>query len=424
MVGGVGRGGAEANVAVPGETLMGASAGPGGLLSQEKDAKVASTEAKLGEALQNIQAKYGAKPAKAREIKKTLDKDDFLKIMITQMKHQDPTSPFKADEMAARMAQFTSVEQLQNVNQNLAKLQGAQRPLEQLAMTNLIGKIVTIDRERFPHTEGTNEALSFVLPKDAAHVKLTIVSEAGETVLEKDLGPQKAGDNSFTWDGKKQNTLPAKGGTYMFRVAAVDDKGMSLQTDSRGQARVIGLSFQGSEPVFLVGDAQHQQKVTMKNIVQIESDASGGAAPAAAAGPGGGIKGSAGAGTQPPKASNFISFQKGVGSSNLDPLGADPEVAQAIAAYQQRMSAEKAGEGAQEAMQRQLGGAGGANGAALGRNVAAAAARAPAPEERGFPNGLQDSGPAVNLNDVSDAPAAGAGAKETGGSAGSASPPR
>src|SRR5579885_3431898 len=133
------------NVALAGDSAAtGAAAGAGGLLNEQKDAKEAATDAKFGDVLGKIQAKYGAKPEKQREIKKTLGKDDFLKIMITQLKNQDPTSPFKAEQMATEMAQFTSVEQLQNVNQNLGKLQNAQLPLERLAMTNMIGKIVTI----------------------------------------------------------------------------------------------------------------------------------------------------------------------------------------------------------------------------------------------------------------------------------------
>src|SRR3954463_10245304 len=157
------------NVAVTGDTAAtGAASGPGGVLNNQKDAKESSTEAKFGDVMSAIQAKYGAKPDKAREIKKTLGKDDFLRIMITQLKNQDPTSPFKAEQMATEMAQFTSVEQLQNINQNLGKLQNAQQPLERLARTKMIGKIVTIDRERFQHVEGQNESVTFNLPKDAS----------------------------------------------------------------------------------------------------------------------------------------------------------------------------------------------------------------------------------------------------------------
>src|SRR5690606_36514394 len=153
---------------------------------------------------------------KPREIKKTLGKDDFLKIMITQMKNQDPTNPFKAEQMASEIAQFTSVEKLQNVNQNLSKMQGENKPLQNMTMTNLIGKTVTIDRERFPHLDGQTESLAFNVPKNASNVHVTILSDTGETVMDKDVGIQKAGEVAFSWDGIKPNTLSAKTGSYSF----------------------------------------------------------------------------------------------------------------------------------------------------------------------------------------------------------------
>jgi len=235
-----------------------------------RDAKEATSAAQYGEAYKKFQAQYGEKPEKAREIKKNLGKDDFLKIMISQMKNQDPLSPFKADQMGTQIAQFTSVEQLQNVNQNLNKMANQNRPLEQLAMTNLIGKIVTIDRDRFPHVEGQNDSLTFALPQDATSVEAVIVNDAGEEVIKKDLGANKKGDITFNWDGIKANTLAAKSGTYVVRATAKDEHDKPIEISQRRQTRVIGISFEGAEPVFLVGNAEHQDKVTMKNIAKIE----------------------------------------------------------------------------------------------------------------------------------------------------------
>lgn len=357
----------------------GAGGGAGGLLSQDKDSKTASTDAQFGEVFKQIQAKYGAKPEKPREIKKTLGKDDFLRIMVTQMKNQDPTSPFKPEQMAAEMAQFTSVEQLQNLNQGLSKMQTQNQPLERMAMTNLIGKVVTVDRERFPHTENSNDSLNFTLPKDAKSVKVAVLSETGETMLEKDLGALKAGENSFTWDGVKTNTLQAKTGTYMFRVSAQDDNGQSLATNPQGQARIIGVSFEGAEPVFLVGNAAHQDKVTMKNIVRIEDGGAGGEMP----------QGAMGGGLIQNKGPNFIAFKKGEGSGALDSNSAPPEVAEAIARFQAQQAAQAQGEArqatvaapAQESAPRIV------NAPPRPAQVAAAA---PDIKAEGFPNGLHD----------------------------------
>jgi flagellar hook assembly protein FlgD len=346
--------------------VTGGAMGADGALANTKDSKEAQTAAKFGDVLSKIQGQFGAKADKPREIKKQLGKDDFLRIMITQMKHQDPTSPFKPEQMAAEMAQFTSVEQLQNVNQNLAKMANQNQPLERLAMTGLIGKTVTIDKERFAHLEGQNEALSFALPKEAKEVHLTILSEAGEVMLEKDLGPQKAGENAFNWDGLRSNTLPAKNGNYLIRVDAKDEKGARVQSGGIGQARVIGLSFEGSEPVFLVGDHQRQAKVTMKNIVRIEdgSLATPGAPQA------GGLPGSAPIPGQPGSGpGSMITFKKGEGSSTSDAATASPEIAEALARAAQSAAT---------------------SAASAPVSAAPAPATKSASNDNGFPNGLHD----------------------------------
>jgi flagellar hook assembly protein FlgD len=277
--------------------------------------------------------------------------------------------------MAAEMAQFTSVEQFQNMNRSLDKMTSKDQPLERLAMTGMIGKTVTVDRARFPHQEGNNEALVYNLPREAASVKVALVSETGEVALEKDLGPQKPGENTFAWDGLKSNTLPAKTGNYMLRVEAKDDRGMAMDTGAQSQARVIGVSFEGSEPVFLVGDAKNQAKVTMKNIIRV--DDVGGAAPSFGGAGGGmgaaqnaGQAGAASGGLHPVNTTqskpNFIAFQKGVGSSNLDPNQLPPEAREALAKFE------------------------GANNAPAANSAAQTAAKNAEKSEKGFPNGLHD----------------------------------
>ena len=271
---------------------------------QEKNSKDAATAAQYGDVFQQIQAKYGAKPEKQREIKKTLGKDDFLRIMLTQMKNQDPTSPFKAEQMATEIAQFTSVEQLQNMNQNLNKLSTQNKPIEQMMMTGMIGKTITVDKERFPHTEGENDSLSFYLPADAKKTDVVVYDDSGEEIYRKDMGSQKSGSVNFIWDGKKSNTLPAKSGTYSMKIEAIDEREQKIQVSSLVQSRVIGVSFEGQEPILLIGDAHHQEKVTMRNIVKVQMD---------------GPQKEAGSGIQPvtagtDQAPHYFGFKKGVGS--------------------------------------------------------------------------------------------------------------
>lgn len=327
---------------------------------------------KFGDVWNKIQATMGEKPKEQREIKKHLDKDDFMKIMITQMKHQDPTEPFDANKLAQEIAQITAVEQLSNVNRALDKLSTQNRPLERLSSTNMIGKIVTVDRAKFPHKSNSPETLTYHLPERASEVRVTVVSDKGETVYEQTVTGAQAGENSLLWDGKKKNSLPAEEGSYYLRIAARSEHGSPIHTSTELRGQIIGVSFEGKEPTFLVGDAKSQIKVGMDSISTIESSASDSGAPGvAAAAPQLAAKPAS-------KGSNFFTFEKGVGSKPIDMDQADPEVKAALERFTQISKEESSAAAKRPA----------------NPNAQTAVAEAPrlpkaqVAEEKGFPNGM------------------------------------
>ena len=69
-----------------------------------------------------------------------LNRDAFLKLLITQLRNQSPLSPMDDTEFIAQLAQFSSLEQMQNMNQNLESFISSQSAFEAL---NLIGRTVT-----------------------------------------------------------------------------------------------------------------------------------------------------------------------------------------------------------------------------------------------------------------------------------------
>ena len=78
--------------------------------------------------------------------KAELDKDDFLKILVTQLQHQDPTNPMQDREFIAQMAQFSSLEQMTNMSQNFAKLSGVLNSSEAQAMLGRTVEIIDGDK--------------------------------------------------------------------------------------------------------------------------------------------------------------------------------------------------------------------------------------------------------------------------------------
>ncbi|OGP50542.1 MAG: hypothetical protein A2Y79_06520 [Deltaproteobacteria bacterium RBG_13_43_22] len=87
----------------------------------------------------------------------TLDKNTFLKLFTTQLKNQDPLNPMDSTAFTAQLAQFSSLEQLYNVNTNLNNLITSQNTLLHGMAVNLIGKTVTTE----DGSSGTVTGISF-----------------------------------------------------------------------------------------------------------------------------------------------------------------------------------------------------------------------------------------------------------------------
>jgi flagellar basal-body rod modification protein FlgD len=80
--------------------------------------------------------------ASGKTAKQGLDKDDFLKLLVTQLQHQDPTAPVEDKEFIAQMASFSSLEQMSNMSQGFQKLTGI---LASSEASQMLGKKVEIE---------------------------------------------------------------------------------------------------------------------------------------------------------------------------------------------------------------------------------------------------------------------------------------
>jgi flagellar basal-body rod modification protein FlgD len=227
-------------------------------------------EIALKNALNNIQARYGEKPKEVRPIKKTLDKDDFMRIMITEMKHQDPTKPMDAEKLSGQMAQLTSVEQLKSVNNSVDKLVEKNNASDRLAMSAMIGKTVTVDKSRFVHQKGFLSQIAYDLPENTSKVTMKVLDEAGEEVFTRELEPQKAGKQTYNWDGLSSNGVYAKSSSYSVKIEAENEKGAKVKVDPISKETIVGVSFDGGETNFIVGSGKSNQKVAMRNVIRIE----------------------------------------------------------------------------------------------------------------------------------------------------------
>lgn len=211
----------------------------------------------VGEVLNKIVDPNWQDPAKkVRAVgNPSLDKDAFFKLMLTQMKNQDPTNPLKSHEMAAQLASFSSLEQMQNMNSTLQEMKNAQKPSENFQALNLIGKAVAGDSSKI--VRGTNDKehdFKFTLPMDASDVSIKVRDAEGNIVRTYNMKTLKKGDNKLSWNGDDEKGMKAPPGEYQFIAEAKNGNGqkISIKTDFDGM--ITGVSYSSEGPVLHVGN--------------------------------------------------------------------------------------------------------------------------------------------------------------------------
>jgi flagellar basal-body rod modification protein FlgD len=181
-----------------------------------------------------------------------LNKDDFLKLLVTQLKNQDPLNPQDSSAFVAQLAQLTQVEQTYNINTNLQGLLSSQNNAGTLSSVSFIGKVITAQGSQVSLTSGSPSTLGFTLPSAATQVSLQINDSNGKTVKTLTQGATSAGTNSMAWDGLNtaKQTLPS--GTYSFSVSAVDANGQKIAGTPMVQGKVTGVKLDGTTPLLTV----------------------------------------------------------------------------------------------------------------------------------------------------------------------------
>ena len=141
---------------------------------------------------------------------KILGKDDFLNMLITQLQHQDPLNPADSTEFTAQLAQFSSLEQLSNINNSLKSMEQFQASLTHSQAVSYIGKEITATGNGVELIEDQPATCHFELESAAAMVAVSIYDATGGFVDSFETGQLGAGRQSATWNGQdlNGNTMP------------------------------------------------------------------------------------------------------------------------------------------------------------------------------------------------------------------------
>ena len=182
-----------------------------------------------------------------------MNKDDFMKLFIAQLKYQDPMKPQDPSAMLDQLSQLSLVEQSYNSNTAINNLLTAQNNSISLTAVSFIGKNVRANGNAATFDGSTPSNLEFTLSLPTAATELTIANASGKVVRTATLGPTKAGDQLVSWDGRDSSGALLPAGAYTFAIRATDATGKALPVTTYTTGRVDGVDLSGSAPQLSIG---------------------------------------------------------------------------------------------------------------------------------------------------------------------------
>ena len=171
----------------------------------------------------------GNKTSTQQTNKGQLDQNAFLKLMIAQLKNQDPTKPQDPSEFMSQLAQFSQVTSTQNMETSIQSLTDSMRSTQVLNGTSLVGHDVLSVANTDTIESGGTVTGAIDAAKGTTAVKVVVKDAAGAEVRSFNLSNVAQGLNNFTWDGKTNSGVAAPAGQYTFSaVASVNGENESL----------------------------------------------------------------------------------------------------------------------------------------------------------------------------------------------------
>jgi flagellar basal-body rod modification protein FlgD len=175
-----------------------------------------------------------------------LTTNDFLTLMTTQLKNQDPLNPTDSNQFLSQLAQLSTVTGISSMNKSMSTLSSALLSSQALSSVSLVGHSILTPADVASYTAGSPLTGAVQVPNGSSSAMLTITDAAGVVVRHLPL-PAGAGAQPFSWDGTTDAGVPAPSGIYGVTASAVvGGKNQAAATLLNGTVGSVTLDATGS----------------------------------------------------------------------------------------------------------------------------------------------------------------------------------
>lgn len=173
-----------------------------------------------------------------------MGKEDFMMLLVAQLKNQDPLNPDDPTEFTAQLAQFSSLEQLYNINDSMESLAASNADSDRLATLGTIGKEVAYESNTM-NFSGDPLEFGYSLTEPASEVTISL-QQNGSSLATINGAELTKGNHFLTWDGLTQDGSPAPVGEYNIVVTAKSASGEPISVAPLIKSEVTGVDLAGS----------------------------------------------------------------------------------------------------------------------------------------------------------------------------------
>ena len=250
---------------IPPGLIVSAASSALGLISSIASSATSSTTGTSGTSGTGATGTSGATTAKSKG-NDVVNQAEFMKLLVAQLQNQDPLNPLDSANFSAQLAQFSSLEQLTQINQKLADQAQGGSTAGRFEAVGFIGREVTGPSLGIAVKDGVATTLDYALTQ-AGTVQAKIVNSNGQQVADVVLGSQGAGDH--TLDLSKVAGAPKlDDGEYAVVVTQSNPAAGSVPTaiDTYVTGRVTGVDLTNTTPVLLLGE----RKLVLTDVTEIK----------------------------------------------------------------------------------------------------------------------------------------------------------
>ncbi len=193
-----------------------------------------------------------------------LGKDDFLKLLLVELQHQDPTEPMDSAKILTQTSQLATLESAENTNGALEALAAQLGATQDFSVIASIGKIADLGSNAIALEEGAVSRFELYFPSDVREGNINVLDGSGNIIQTIDVGTNTTGTYEFEWNGSQADGTQAEEGIYYIE-ANYTDADDNARTSRVGAYPIESVRFDEGETMVKLGS----QYVPFQNIKEV-----------------------------------------------------------------------------------------------------------------------------------------------------------